>query len=372
MIRYRRALCLAILASLAACGEPTSPSPAAPPAPQADLDDLAALGYAPQELLLEEGPTGVVTFDESRAWHGLNLTTDERSTCLALDMNGQRVHSWHVPVHDQVEHFALLDGGRVVTVSVDQGVTLLERDSTVVWQRALPAHHDVRPTSRGTFLVPLHDESPHAGRVVRFDQVVELDGNGTEIWRWDSREHLDELAALHLPHPLAVPAASKTSKIFDYFHLNSVLELPDGNLLVCLRNVNLIAWLDRSTGRPLRGVGPGILDFPHDPTPLRAGGVLVFDNGYHRGHSRLVELDAEGDLAWSWEARPAEEFFSQVRGACQRLPNGNLLVTESQRGRVFELDAEGEVVWDWRNPAAASEVRRVYRMRRVAASALDR
>ena len=98
----------------------------------------------------------------------------------------------------------------------------------------------------------------------------------------------------------------------------------------------------------------------------------MFDNGYHRGHSRLVELDAEGELAWSWEARPAEEFFSQVRGACQRLPNGNLLVTESQRGRVFELDAEGEVVWDWRNPAAASEVRRVYRMRRVAASALDR
>ena len=43
-------------------------------------------------------------------------------------------------------------------------------------------------------------------------------------------------------------------------------------------------------------------------------------------------------------------FFSAVQGAAQALPNGNVLVTESTKGRVFEVTRDGEIVWEFWNP----------------------
>jgi len=40
-------------------------------------------------------------------------------------------------------------------------------------------------------------------------------------------------------------------------------------------------------------------------------------------------------------------FYSKYMGKMQFLRNGNLLVTESVRGRVFELSKENEVVWEY-------------------------
>ena len=45
-----------------------------------------------------------------------------------------------------------------------------------------------------------------------------------------------------------------------------------------------------------------------------------------------------------------EDFFSRTRGSIQRLPNGNTLITESDRGYVFEVTPEGETVWRFANP----------------------
>ena len=51
----------------------------------------------------------------------------------------------------------------------------------------------------------------------------------------------------------------------------------------------------------------------------------------------------------------------------QRLPNGNTLIAESDRGRAFEVTAEGEIVWQWLNPARDEEGRlaTLVRMKRL-------
>jgi hypothetical protein len=36
-------------------------------------------------------------------------------------------------------------------------------------------------------------------------------------------------------------------------------------------------------------------------------------------------------------------------GKHQWLPNGNLLISESMRGRAFEIDRDGRVVWEYLN-----------------------
>jgi hypothetical protein len=37
------------------------------------------------------------------------------------------------------------------------------------------------------------------------------------------------------------------------------------------------------------------------------------------------------------------------------LPNGNVLVTESDNGRAFELSGDGEIVWEFYNPHRAGD-----------------
>ena len=46
----------------------------------------------------------------------------------------------------------------------------------------------------------------------------------------------------------------------------------------------------------------------------------------------------------------SEGFYSLGAGAQQQLPNGNVLITESQDGRLFEVTLDGRVVWEYLNP----------------------
>lgn len=61
-------------------------------------------------------------------------------------------------------------------------------------------------------------------------------------------------------------------------------------------------------------------------------------------------------------ATARKDVFSKRRGAAQRLPNGNTLVTESHHGRAFELDPNGEIVWEFHAPLVKRPDGRVTRI----------
>lgn len=372
-----------LIPALFACGaEEPSPAPTPRPANPTRAADLAELGYAGWDEDADDELSGVTRHDPTRSWAGWNLATDDHSVCFVLGMDGREVHRWTVPNHDQVERFLLLEGGRIVALSVDQGVTLLDRDSRVIWQVALEAHHDLAALPDGGFLIATYTERELHGRRVRFDQLVWLDADGRIVDRWDTWEHREALDALHAPTLLDGPAEGQVDRsvIYKYYHLNAVrpLEASDlgavdprfaaGNLLLCMRNTSLLVILDRSSREVLWSWGPDVLDFPHSPVLTPAGSLLVFDNGRHRGSSRVLEIDPrDGRTLWSWEANPPEAFFTATRGACQRLPNGNTLITESDRGHVFEVDRSGDLVWDYWNPEVSGNRRRlIFAMHRVA------
>jgi hypothetical protein len=69
------------------------------------------------------------------------------------------------------------------------------------------------------------------------------------------------------------------------------------------------------------------------------------------GISRVQEFDPlTSNVVWEYHGTPEDPFWSGVRSAQQRLPNGNTLITESDRGRLLEVSPAGEIVWEYVNP----------------------
>lgn len=374
----RRVPLVACLA-LGACGPERDAAPERPP--EDPLAALAAAGYAGWDEGAESGLAGVTRFAEGRVAPGLNLYTNDRDRAYVVDTRGRLLHTWRVAGRSACETFELLEGGSIAALSVDEGVTVVDRGSNVTWHADFAAHHDVARDASGELWVPAWREESWRGRRVRFDELVRLSPQGERRSAWSTFDRRADLAPLHAPHPLDRPpraGAERAARVYDYHHLNSVRPLPEnalqddarfrpGNLLLCLRNVHLVLILERETLAPVWHFGPGVLDFPHMPSMTADGTVLVFDNGRSRGWSRVLELDPRsGEVVWSWAAEPREAFFSDLRGSCQRLPNGNTLICESQRGHAFEVDPAGEIVWEFWNPEIqGGKRRRIYRFIRV-------
>jgi hypothetical protein len=118
------------------------------------------------------------------------------------------------------------------------------------------------------------------------------------------------------------------------------------------------------------------LSHQHHAQMLPNGNVLIFDNGCHRRRgptfSRIVEVDPATDaIAWSYVNPTLVAFYSFMVSGCERLPNGNTLVTEGASGRLFEVTAEHEVVWEyvspWTLPSTFGPTPAVFRAYRIAA-----
>jgi outer membrane protein assembly factor BamB len=192
----------------------------------------------------------------------------------------------------------------------------------------------------------------------------------------EPREAVGRLAVRDMPGDV---------KAYDYFHLNTITLLPDtplgrkdarfraGNILTCARNVNQIAILDSSDFEILWVWGQGTLQWPHHPTMLDNGNILVFDNGVVRKYSSVLEIDpVTGAVEWQYVATPPQSFYTVRNGSAQRLPNGNTLICEGMRGRTFEVTREGEIVWEWLNAMAEDRHRfSLYRMVRLSPATVE-
>lgn len=376
-------------ADAAAAERSAAPSAGTPAQAGDELDDLAALGYSGYDEQPTSARSALGPASPGPPDPGPLLLTDERDRVLLVDRDGSELWSLRVPGRSAVELAEPLPGGRVATLAVDEGVDIFGPDGTPLASWDLDCHHDLALEPGGTLLVAVHREQPYRGRRVRFDQLVRIDPRQPELAPepvWDSYEQraglieLGGVSPLDRPREPGAPPGGHT--LYDRFHLNSVAVLPltdlgskdarfaAGNLLLCLRNASLLLVLEPAGGAITWSYGPGELDFPHHPTLLASGRVLVFDNGFHRDWSRLLELAPErassgteaARIAWDWRADEPADFHSKTRGAVQRLAAGHTLATDSESGRVFELDAAGRVAWQWLRPLEPNGSRRlIYR-----------
>lgn len=350
---------------------------------------LQALPYVDGTYDPEAARQGVLLHDADRAAPGLNFyCSRELKSAVLLDMAGKVVHRWRFAVGG-LDHCELLPNGEVLGLSQDRAVIKVDAASKVIWSYRDEVHHGFWRQENGEIYVlarrKLRRPDLHPTHAVYDDVVVVLSAAGERVREISLLSALERSAYSFLLTSVYDQEFDSrvegAAPILDLLHANHVQVLDGkltgrsplfarGNLLVSWRNLSTIALLDPMGQEILWLWGPSNLAFQHQPTLLENGRILLFDNGSQA--SEVLELDPLSRRV-EWRYQAGKDFFSATRGSCQRLPNGNTLISESNRGYVFEVTPGGEKVWVWANPVVLAGSKRafVWRMTRIPAEQLE-
>jgi hypothetical protein len=177
---------------------------------------------------------------------------------------------------------------------------------------------------------------------------------------WTSLDHVA------LDESYSTPYGADTEWPYDYFHMNSLDQEPNGDMLISARNTWALYQLDEQTGQVLTRaggkhstikMGTGTLTaFQHDATLLPNGLISVFDNGgvptvHPQSRGILVALNTQADtetLVAEYEHPSALKAGSQ--GDVQSLPNGNLFIGWGAEPWFSEFSSSGQLLFDAHMP----------------------
>lgn len=347
-----------------------------------DKDALLSLGYVDATYDSRSDLHDVIVHIPEKVWPGLNLYVSKgQDQAMLMDMMGTIVHTWRVPGL-QFGHVHLFPNGDLLVLIQFDRLLKIDRNSNILWEFKVNGHHDFWVHTDGRiFLIGrtnvLRPEI-HPETLVMEDRLIILSAQGRQQQEFSLLDLLEKS-----PYAFLLPSVSHWTKdqlasygaidvthanhveVFDRNSRPSTPWLKPGNVLVSFRNINSIVVIDPIMPEIVWLWGPTNLTFQHDPVLLKNGNLLIFDNG--TSASRVLELNPiTFNVVWQYNA--GVSFFSALRGSNQRLPNGNTLITESDRGYVFEVTLAGEIVWRFANPdITPSSMRKViWRMTRYA------
>ena len=109
----------------------------------------------------------------------------------------------------------------------------------------------------------------------------------------------------------------------------------------------------------------------HDPDFIDGNTISVFDNNnmapkdYGHQSRILIKSFEEGEYHAYYSGDEQQPFYTDIMGKHEWLPNGNLLITESAKGRAFEVDQQGEIVWEYVNLVGDGKVGLVEEVHRL-------
>lgn len=351
------------------------------------LRSLPYLGYTREKV--DKKQIGVMKYIVELSFDGYNYYGgyDGCSEEKTIDMQGDSV----------AFRLECIRGINIRNLLVRRNEYIVKYDSNgnVVWvEGKLPCHHDFTISDDNTILALSTEKHKYKGRDIIFDVIMELSCDGDILSRWSTYENLNYLRQFHGSSPLDKQADPNTVMHeedygdYDYYHMNSIQILPatpigkedkrfqKGNWLISLSETRLVLILDKKTRKIVWHWSADEIEDVHMPRMLNNGNILILDNGDRgeRDFSRVIELNpANKEIVWEYTADPPETFFTDFGGSAQRLPNGNTLITETEKGRVFEITKNKEIVWEWFNPKINEEGKRetVYRMLRLPKEKID-
>ncbi|HUB76129.1 MAG TPA: arylsulfotransferase family protein [Solirubrobacteraceae bacterium] len=197
---------------------------------------------------------------------------------------------------------------------------------------------------------------------------------GLVMWQWDALAHVP-VSSTYMP----IPSPSDPREVLDYFHINSIDPLANGNVLISSRNTWTSYYLNGTTGQVIWQVGGKHSSFAlgsgahfawqHDVEMLddsTPGQYLIsmFDNEdspKEASQSRGLELLLNTANMTASVARQIEisghPIVSDSQGDVQQLPNGDVFVGWGQIGIESEFNTAGQLTFAMQLAGSASTFR---------------
>jgi hypothetical protein len=319
------------------------------------------------------------------------LTKEGAIEVKAITRESEVLHRWridwfdgfwpdpsHLPKEDipwaqpatHIHGIALLANGDLLFNLEKLGLARLGLCGNVVWRLPYQTHHSVHVDERGDIWVPGQkrikkrspDLPPNHRPPFWEPTVLKVTPDG-EILR--ELSIFDLLIKNNLRGLLYMSTKASRSTVVsgDTLHLNDVEIFPShlepgvfarGDVMISLRNIHAVMVFNPDTLH-IKYLSMGQVVRQHDPDFLDGNRISIFDNNLvapesQGPQSRIVVMSATNDqVQVIYSGSRERPFFTDVMGKHQWLPNGNLLITESTKGRAFEIDPEGKLVWEYFN-----------------------
>ena len=334
----------------------------------------------------------ILDIDNAQYHEGINILDFESlGYSLAIDKNGSII--WFADNNNfnnsNIISAELLDNGNFTGFSNGVGYEFtINSDIVFETPTDFNVHHQISKTHHGTYFIidaeieyhPCPDECDPGFSILPIpwqgDRFLELNSLGEVVWEWDS---FNEISLLEY-NPYYAESYSGIIE-FDWTHSNSVLYDNSSNAVyVSIRNLSRVTSIDYLTGEVNWNLGE--TDFMIDPDfeneigfsqqhsvqLTNNGNLLFFDNARFQDPelSRCIEVtfnDDEPVLVWEYVL--PDSMFTGSRGECDRLSNGNTLISAGRTGNVIEVDSNNDLVWHLRVKDNYNNDISVYRTQRA-------
>lgn len=326
--------------------------------------------YFPDEI-------NILTYHEYLSQDGVTIMDFESQNFSGgLDREGNPI--WFTDKENFEERFVFtqfLPNGNMVGFGPGKGYEI-DLDGHIVFEtppNINSVHHHITKTSNNTYFLisatvenqycpeecndMLPDEIPWQGDIFR-----EVNQDGIEIWSWNTFDYYD-LTTDYNPYYVEIYNDIYGVLKMDWTHSNSVFfDENSGAVFVSLRNLSRITKIDYASKELIWNMGE--TDFmnqiyfdqelnfsqQHSVQVLDNGNLLFFDNHRYLNPelSRCIEVsydesDYSAEIVWE-HILPAE-MFTGSRGECDRLNNGNTLITAGRTGHTLEVTTENVIAW---------------------------
>ena len=309
----------------------------------------------------------------------------------AINKEGENIFFWSTPYidHDGMNFtFSnLLDNGNLIgwiisssETSLNAGVEI-DFNGDIHWSTDEPVHHDLFPMPNGNYMGLVKEvfyaPPPNGPWLADFeeygitniqwlgDKIIEWNSEGEIIWSWKTTDYI----SLEEFDPVWMDGFQLDDIMFgiegfDWTHSNAVFyNEVDNAVYLSVRHLSRIIKIDYNTGNIIWNMGkeflPDIIDFgqnlefsyQHAIRVLDNQNLMMYDNGNQNNPqvSRCIEIEVdenESNAQIVWEYILPDSVFTASMGECDRLDNGNTLITAGRANYLLEIDDQNNPVWE--------------------------
>jgi hypothetical protein len=306
----------------------------------------------------------------------------DKTKCQLIDRNDNVLYNFPGNL------CSFYDNEKKIVTHVAGNLVVYNKDLDVQWKTSTYIDHELQVTPDNKVLVLSVDYDSINHMWVRFDAIRCFDSTGKELYKWSTLAHcrylLDfvmkdpnifryKIQGSHDPDSVLCKMAATLTGIDrnfqdrELFHMNSIQVIPtnesekkdsvfrQGNILLsfCNYNDSLVTFL-----AIVNPVSYKILWYYvqkdakqiHTPRMLPNGNILMYVNSDCRSEVDSSFIDEINPITkqvvWNYVERFPKVQMRCSHGSCQRLPNGNTLISNIN-GYIYEVTPDKKIVWKW-------------------------